>query len=47
MLKNVVKAAENMRESEIMAFYFGKALASPFEVKATDEQIKEEGFRTP
>lgn len=36
MLKNVVKAANNKREPQIEVFYFGKALASPFEVKATD-----------
>jgi hypothetical protein len=34
-------------ESEIVVYYFGRALASPFEIKVTDEELRAEGIRSP
>jgi hypothetical protein len=34
-------------QSQIVVYYFGRALSSPFEVKVTDEDIKSEGFKLP
>jgi hypothetical protein len=35
------------QESEIIVYYFGKALASPFEIKANDDELRIEGIRSP
>lgn len=43
----LLKANSSEQESGIVVFYFGKAIASPFEIKTNDDETREQGIRLP
>lgn len=41
------KSSHKQLNNSIVVYYFGKALSAPFEVKATDDELKTYGIKSP